>query len=140
MGLEPLEASEGVWTIYSSTDLPLTWDAPSDSARSAVHVRLTIDQHGITPVQLQCDFEDTGYAAIPGALLDQLIGFGVSGIPTATLTRRTVDSVEVAGGCVDFSVAWNDRPEVDVDGFTPCHSTQDCPPGETCNKALEICE
>ena len=140
VGLDPLDAVEGVWTIYAATDLPITWASPSDGARSTVSVRINIDQHGTTPVQLQCDFEDTGQATIPAALLDELIGFGVTGIPSATFTRSTMDSVEVGGGCVDFSVAWTERPEVDVDGFTPCQSQDDCPKGEVCNKALEICE
>ncbi len=140
VGLVPLQRDGGMWTIYEDQDLVVTWNDPAEVVRSTVHVRISIDQHGDTPVQLECDFEDTGQATIPASLLTQMINFGVTGIPSAKLTRWTVDSVQVEDGCLNFAIASTDRPEVDVDGYTPCQSDEECPPGETCNVPMEICE
>jgi hypothetical protein len=140
VGVEPLTPAPDVLLIEAATDLAVRWNAPAGDVRSTVFIRINIDQHGSTPVGLECEFADTGEGTIPGTILDELIAEGVTGIPSARLTRHTVDSVELGGGCMDFEVAWSGSPVVDVDGFTPCQSTDECPPGQTCNVPLEICE
>ena len=131
-----------MWTIVTSQDLPITWNDKGDSVQSTIQVRLNIDQHGNTPVTLYCDFPDTGSAALSGVLLDQLIGFGVTGFPNATIVRRTVDSTTIEQGCVQFSVTSPINPSVRVDGFIPCLSDFDCYGyGLTnCNDITFICE
>jgi len=140
VGGTPLETDGEMWIVDRDVDTLLHWTPPEEGARTRVHALISIDLHGITPVQLECDFADTGQGTVPGSLLSQLIDFGVTGIPTGKITRWTVDSTHQGDACIDFSIAWTKNPEVDVIGFTPCHEDADCPPGETCNEALEICE
>ncbi len=140
VGLTPLALDGEMWVVDEGVDTIVNWNPPEDGARTTVHVLITIDLHGLTPVQLECNFPDTGQGTIPGDLLDQFIDFGVTGIPSGKITRWTVDSAQQGDACFDFSVAWSENPEVDVIGFTPCHEDADCPPGQTCNEPFEICE
>jgi len=144
VGVAPLKLDNLDWNLASGSDFTLTWTPPStEVVRSRIHLRLTIDQHGTTPISMYCDFEDDGEGVLPSALLSQLIDSGVTGFPNADITRRTVDSVSVPGdGCLEFvaSAPQNPDPDVQVEGFTPCASPKDCPKGQTCNLALQICE
>ena len=142
VGVEPIVLLDDKWVLLDGLDMPFTWEAPVGvNPRSKIHVRLNIDQHGNTPIQLFCEFDDTGEAALPSSLVTMLINAGVTGFPNATVTRRTVDSMEVGGGCVDFTIATPTDPSVSVDGFVPCTSDADCVPfGQTCNLAIQICE
>ena len=106
---------------------------------AVVRVDVNIDQHGNSPVVLQCDFPDTGSAVISAALVDALLTSGVSGYPNGRISRRTVDSAPVGDGCMEFIVASPRGPDVRVIGHTPCKSDTDCPEGETCNVAVETC-
>jgi hypothetical protein len=142
VGVEPLDlGGVDTWIIYDGLDLPITWTPPTAPVvRSHVHLRLNIDQHGNTPVQMFCEFEDDGAASVPASLITQLVNFGVTGFPNATLTRRTVDSTTVEGGCVDFQIRSPVEPSVRVDGFIPCNGDFDCPEGQTCHPVDFICE
>ncbi len=140
-GFQPLEFdSSKAWSLVASNDLAINWTAPEQDVVSSIHLRITIDQHGITPVQLHCEFADSGEGTVPGALVQQFVDLGVTGFPSGILTRWTVDSTTVGTGCVDFTIAWNGRPEVNVEGFTPCREDEDCPSGQTCDTRMEICE
>jgi hypothetical protein len=143
VGVVPLALEPGIWRLESGVDLELRWDNPGTLApevRSRVEVVVTIDQHGLTPVQLQCDFPDTGRGTVPGTLVADLVGFGATGFPAGRVTRRTSDALDRGEGCIDFEVGSAASAEIDVVGSTPCHDDEECPPGETCNTALEICE
>jgi hypothetical protein len=141
VGVEPLSlGSDTDWVLYRDTDHPFTWTPSASSLRSRIHVRMNIDQHGNTPVAIYCEFDDDGSAAIPANLVTQLIDFGVTGFPNATVSRRTVDNAEMGGGCVQLEVSSPAQPSVLVDGFIPCDMQSDCPTGQTCNYAIQICE
>lgn len=114
VGVEPI-ATGGGWTLADGEDLPITWNDAGASLRSTVVVTLNVDQSGLEPVDLTCELPDTGEGALPAAMVSALLAEGVSGFPSATLTRRTADSAEVAGGCVDFVVGSTvDVPDVQV--------------------------
>jgi hypothetical protein len=144
VGVAPMELSEAerTWVVREGQDLPVTWNSAGGSLRSEINVRVNIDQHGASPVDLYCDFPDTGSGVLPSSLLDTLINFGVTGFPNGTVTRRTVDSTDVAGGCVQFEVSSAASPSVRVDGYIPCVTDQDCiDVGFTdCNDTTYICE
>ncbi len=125
------------WVLVDGEDLEITWAAAA--GRAEVHMQLNIDQHGQTPVQLFCEFEDDGTGTVPDSLIDQLINFGVSGFPNATLSRRTVDSTPMGDGCMQLRVSSPVTPDVRVDGFIPCLSDMDCPNGQTCDPISFIC-
>ena len=141
VGVETLSLTESEWILFENQDLVFNWPPPAgDVVRSKIHVRLNIDQHGLTPIQLFCEFEDDGQAALPADLVTSLITSGVTGFPNATVTRRTVDSTTIGDGCMEFVIQSTAQPSIRVDGFIPCISDLDCPNGQTCNLAIQICE
>jgi hypothetical protein len=140
LGLVPLDPPADEWVLSQATDSTITWAAPGGPVRSTVHLLVTIDQHGASPIQLACDFPDTGEGTVAASLVDTLVSSGVTGFPTASLERWTVDSTAMGEGCVQFDVSWAVGGDLRVEGFTPCTEQADCPPGQTCNTNLEICE
>ncbi len=139
VGSEPLPQAPS-WVLASGSDLVLEWAAPTADVTTTVLVELTIDQHGITPLSLSCELEDTGSATIPASIVDRLIASGVTGFPNGRIMRRTADHVDLALGCVDFVVGSPFAASVSVSGFNPCDAPADCPTGQTCNLALQRCE
>jgi hypothetical protein len=77
---------------------------------------------------------------VPAAVVDALIAAGVSGFPSGSLTRGTVDCVQFEQGCVDFSVASYTPVEVSVQGCVPCSGPDTCPEGMTCNLETYLCK
>jgi len=142
IGVEELTSDDENLVLSDESDLLLTWNPPvNGSARSNIHVRVNIDQHGSTPTQLFCEFPDTGSGAVPASLIAQLMSFGVTGFPNATVTRRTVDSTTVGAGCVEMIVKSQFEPSVAVEGFIPCNTDQDCPDGLACTPPpVGLCE
>ncbi|MEZ4471162.1 MAG: hypothetical protein R3F60_10255 [bacterium] len=47
------------------------------------------------------------------------------------LTRRTVDAVDTAVGCVDFEVRSAAVLDVAIPGLISCSFDEDCPPGRS---------
>jgi hypothetical protein len=141
VGLELLTGTADEWIIEEGRDLVVTWAPPTtEVVRSTVGLSVSIDQHGATPGLLRCDFADDGEGVVPEALIGLLINSGVTGFPTGRISRNTVDSGPVGDGCMDLTVAHPFVVDVDVVGYTPCISTQDCPDGQECNLELQICE
>ena len=103
VGVPPLVVPKGDWQMSAGKPLTLSWTgAPGDHR---IHVTMNVDQHGTSPAEIVCDLEDTGSFDVPAKLVDALLAYRVSGAPSATLERRTVDSVSVKGGCVELVVA-----------------------------------
>ncbi len=142
VGVSALEPTDATWTFQSGEALTVHWAPPvGDVIRSHVMLSMSIDQHGATPSVLRCTFDDDGEATVGGTILEALVGAGVTGFPNGTLDRRTVDHGTIAGkGCADFAVSSSRNVPVDVIGYTPCVTTDDCPKGQTCDKEFQICE
>jgi hypothetical protein len=142
VGVSALAPTDALWTFESGKDLTVYWAPPTgDVIRSEIALSINIDQHGATPSVLRCTFEDDGEGTVSGKILDALVGAGVTGFPNGLLDRRTVDHGAIEGsGCADFTVSSPRNVPVDVIGYTPCITKEDCPKGQTCNKALQICE
>jgi hypothetical protein len=139
VGSEPL-AEAPAWVLEAGVDLALAWPAAATPVGTTVLIELTIDQHGISPLSLSCEFEDTGSASVPAAIVDQLIGAGVSGFPNGRITRRTADHLALGIGCVELVVGSPLAASVAVAGETPCNGSGECPEGQTCNIPLQRCE
>lgn len=140
VGVSQVTPTEPIVVVTQGQPLPLAWDAAAPDARSRVLVELTIDQHGLTPVTAVCDLPDTGSAVIPSAVVDGLVAAGVTGFPSGRVTRRTVDSITVDGQCAEFVVSSVRDLELEVTGFVPCVSNDDCPTGTTCTLAIQQCQ
>lgn len=141
VGVEPFEMDEQTWILYESADMAIGWPAPStDVVRSEIAVSLSIDQHGVTPSTLECVFEDDGEGTVPASTIAALVSVGVTGFPTGSITRRTVDNAPAGEGCMEFGVRATRTVPVDVVGYTPCVSQADCPEGQTCDLEFQVCE
>jgi len=140
-GIEKIEfADDGDWVVFKDKPITANWIPAKDNTKSHVIFHMNIDQHGATPVSLLCTFPDTGSGVVSGELISTMFSSGISGFPNGGLTRRTADNTNIGSGCADFSVVSNIDGKVHVDGFTPCKEDSDCPPGQTCNKLVELCE
>jgi hypothetical protein len=139
VGVEALTLGESMWTMSEGARLEVTWNAPTSPTRARVELRVSIDQHGNSPLALVCEFEDTGMGQVPATLVDELINSGVSGYPSGSLSRRTVDSVDVGGGCMDLAVSSPREQTVRVAGHTPCTRPDQCPSGQTCDTENQTC-
>ena len=139
---DTLEGAPAVWSIAPSTALELDWTPPSADIDTEVVVVLRIDLHGTTPSQLECVFPDTGRGVVTAETIDALIDAGLTGFPTGEMRRRTADHTDLANGtCVEFLARSVHVPErVEIEGYTPCRTDAECPPGQECNEALERCE
>lgn len=126
--------------VQDETALTLTWDPPTGEVRTSVSLDLNIDQHGTSPLRIQCEFADTGTGTVTAAMVSALLSSGVSGYPNAILSRHTADQGTHEDACVDFVVASPFPLDVDVEGFIPCSSDDDCPDGMDCNEAIELCQ
>jgi len=140
VGGEDLVAPSETWTIERDVGLAITWAAPTATdSKTRIYVELTIDQHGNSPIAVQCDVEDNGSLTVPVTLINQLLDSGVSGFPNGRIVRHTTDKVNVSDGCVDFTVSYPRQSTVRVSGHTPCMSTTQCPKGQTCDIPNQTC-
>lgn len=129
------------WLLTEGQPLAVGWDAPAGPVRTELLLNLRIDQHGITPSSIECLFADDGAAEVPAAVIDALMGLGVTGFPEGYLLRRTADSAAIGeGGCIDLVASSSRLATVSIAGYTACTQDRDCPEGTTCNEALERCE
>jgi hypothetical protein len=141
VGFELLTAPKAPWSIDDGKPLTVVWDAPTGSVvRSEAYLKISIDQHGITPTALFCSFADDGEGTVPASLLNTLVSAGVTGFPDGSLTRRTVDSTAAGAGCAELVVSSLYDADVNVVGYTPCTNDKMCPEGQHCNEKLERCE
>lgn len=118
----------------------LTWDVPAESGPTRVLVTLEINVHGATKAWIECDVPDTGSAEIPASLIDTLFGYGLTGNPTLTATRRTASSASIEPGCVELLVFSGVAPDVTIPGLISCNSATPCPEGLTCVTPEQFCE
>lgn len=137
-GVEPIEPAGEDLVLDPEQSLTVEW-IPGDGP-GMVRVELNIDQHGITPVELWCTAEDTGSLVVPAEFIAEFVQFGVTGYPSVSYYRETVDSIQIEPGCVEFGVRAHQDGMLTVLGHTPCSSDQDCPDGLTCNLAIQTCE
>ncbi len=140
VGVAPIVATEERWSLAEGDDLEVGWETSESNAHASVYLTVNVDQHGSSPLLLECEVPDTGTATVPAALLDALLNSGISGFPVGKLVRRTVDSAEVSAGCMEFVVRSVLTVDVRVAGHTPCTGPGQCPSGQTCNVQLETCE
>ncbi|MDX2022059.1 MAG: hypothetical protein SF187_17610 [Deltaproteobacteria bacterium] len=139
-GIAPLEVTSTTPAVKKGLPITLSWKPPLVSSGARVYMVVSLDNHGTTSQQLECDAPDTGSFEIPAALVDALSTLGVSGFPTMTLKRRSVESKTVGNGCVEFNVTAEAVLDLAVDGVTSCRTTEDCPMGKTCEDVRRVCK
>jgi hypothetical protein len=141
VGVEPLVSIDAEWSVESGVDLVVYWEPPTGAVvRSEVGMSINVDQHGTSPGALYCTFADTGEGTVPFSVIDKLVSAGVTGFPSGSLERRTIDHGSAGDDCMDFKVVAPLVVDVDVIGFTPCISDSDCPDDLDCNVELQVCQ
>jgi hypothetical protein len=141
-GVAALEVPATPVTIAADMPAAITWTAPGvDDDAVKIVINLDIARHGGTPARIECHVPDTGSFEIPAALVTQLVDLGFSGFPAVDLTRRSADSVDVAGlGCVELEVLASARVDAALPGVTSCNADTDCEDGQTCQEDLTCSE
>jgi hypothetical protein len=139
-GFAPMVIPKETWVVTKGEPLTVAWTPDSSATHASVRLRLNIDQHGNSPVELVCELKDTGSAAIPSSLIDKLLGFGVTGFPSGHVSRHTLDSTTVGPGCVRFEVFSHVQGDLQVAGHIPCAAGKPCPMGMTCELATGTCK
>ncbi len=137
-GVTPLALPDETWVLRADEPLEISW-TPANDEQAEVKLRINIDQHGSTPVELWCVVEDTGSLTIPADVVTEFKGYGVSGYTQANVYRQTVDSVQTAPGCVEFTVFSRMVGDLQVEGHIPCSGPGDCPDGMTCDLPTNTC-
>lgn len=135
-GIAPLEMTTKTPTVKKGEGVNLAWKSPRLATGARLHIVVSLDNHGTTPQQIECDAPDTGSFEIPATLVDSLTNLGVSGFPSMFVTRRSVESKSIAAGCVEFNITAADVLDVVVDGLKSCTKNEDCPSGQKCQGNL----
>jgi hypothetical protein len=135
-GFPALVVAAGTVMVDRQKPVSLSWTPPSTPGPTRIHVLLDIGKHGGTLADLTCDVPDTGSFQIPAGLVTRLMDLGTAGFPSLVLTRRTADSATIAPGCVDFVLASERAPDVQVAGVVSCDDSTPCPAGKVCQPNL----
>jgi len=137
-GVPNVELPDAIWEMEEGMPLTVEWEGEPGPWKMIVS--LNVDQHGNSPVTMFCEVEDTGSVTISAELVDELLGYGVSGFATADFRRTTTDSLQLADtGCVQLSVESLKLGKLTVAGHVPCKFDPDCPEGYICNVPIETC-
>jgi hypothetical protein len=137
-GVPNVELPDVIWEMEAGEPLTIEWIAEPGPWKMLVS--LNVDQHGNSPVTMFCEVEDTGSTVVAAELVDELLGYGVSGFATADFRRATVDSLQLGDtGCVQLSVESLMLGKLTVAGHVPCKSDSECPDGYICNVPIETC-
>lgn len=131
-GIAPLEFTTKTPMVKKATPVSLAWKPPAVTTGARIHIVMTLDNHGGTGQQIECDVPDTGSFAIPATLVDALSTLGLSGLPTMTVSRRSVESKTLGAGCVEFNVMSQLVLDVEVEGLISCNADKPCPAGRQC--------
>jgi hypothetical protein len=138
-GIVPIVAGAEKYNIEPGKPLRVTW-TPGRAGAQRIVLKLTLNQHGVTPGWLECQAGDTGSYEIPAALITELRSKELSHGPSISIARQTADSTRVSGGCVDFLVQSETALEIVDPAIVKCKSPADCPTGKSCDVNNLICK
>jgi hypothetical protein len=131
-GVAALSVTEEPLVVAMGEPLALSWEPGGASEAVHVHVKIEFNRHGGTPSWIECDMQDSGSFEVPVSIVDALLGLELSGWPTVTFTRRSVDSVDLSVGCVELQVFSQVVRELEVMGVQSCDDDHPCPDGQEC--------
>ena len=139
-GFAPMVIPADKLVLKKGEPLAVSWTKDDSATVATVRVRVNVDQHGTSPVELICELSDTGSTMIPASLVDQLISFGVTGFPSLHVIRHTLDSADTGKGCVQFEVYSHRLADFQVADHLPCDAATPCPVGYTCDIPTGTCK
>ena len=109
MGVEKLEVESIDYHMSDNEEMVVTW-IPGDTPEAEVHGEFSINEEGSFPMWIYCTWDDAaGSGTVPASLVHELmvdlLESPLMGDATATLERRTVDSIQIDHGCIEFRVS-----------------------------------
>jgi hypothetical protein len=135
-GIAPLLVSSKELRLERDAPLDLTWTKPNAPGDSRARLKLDISHHGGTKGMIECDFEDTGDAQLPAALLTRLLDLGVAGFPSLILSRETAAFASIPAGRVELLITSKVERFVTIEGLQSCTSNAQCGAGKVCRADL----
>jgi len=113
-GVAPIQVSAQGFKIARGEELRVS--GLYHTGPGSVLVTINVDQHGNSPVTLFCETkEELESMTIHRSIIDSLLDYGISGVASANIYRRTVDSVHFESGCVELSVFSQKRISINVE-------------------------
>jgi hypothetical protein len=82
--------------------LTLSWE--TSEGPGDMFIWVSLGNHATSPVTIQCRTGDTGSFTLPAAYVEKLLESWIAGTVTASVRRRTVDSMALKSGCVELQV------------------------------------
>jgi hypothetical protein len=135
-GIAPLSVSSKELRLERDAPLDLAWSKPTVPGGSRARLKLDISHHGGSKGVIECDFEDTGDAQLPAALLTRLLELGVAGYPSLILSRESAASASTRAGRVELLIASKVERFVKIEGLQSCTSGAECGAGKMCRADL----
>jgi hypothetical protein len=134
--IAPLDLPAGTYALATGSPLALTWTAPGATSTSRIRVHLDISHHGGSKGKIECDVQDTGSLSIPASLVTKLVGLGVAGYPTITVSRAFWSEATIAAGRVALTITAPVERAVTVPGVESCTADTECTAPKTCQDDL----
>lgn len=131
-GVNPIELKTTDLDLSPDKPFTLEWDPAPSGAASRMQVKIDLSHHGGVKGLIECDAADRGSLTISKAMMAELIGLGVAGFPSVVLTRKSVDTVQLAHGTVQLEVSALVERYLTTPGVVSCTTSDDCPDGKTC--------
>lgn len=116
--------------VMSGEPVKVSWVSTTDIGDARVRIGLDIAHHGGKKGQIDCSVPDTGSFEIPEPLVTKLVGLGLAGYPTISLTRVSV-GIDSKREEVQLVMASNVVRAVDT-GVISCQEEWQCPDGHKC--------
>jgi hypothetical protein len=136
--ISPLEF-ETTAKLETGRDLALTWGPPGEPDLARIEIKVDISHHGGAKGKIECDTADDGEITIASKIVDRLVGLGVAGFPTISLTRIARGAADDEPSGVTLSVLESVERPVEVPGVISCTDSAQCPAGQRCGTSL-LCQ
>lgn len=76
--------------VAAGEPVRVTWEAAPATAHSRIRIGLDVAHHGGKKGEIDCEVPDTGSFDIPEPLVTKLVGLGLAGYPTISISRVSV--------------------------------------------------
>jgi hypothetical protein len=116
--------------VMSGEPVHVTWVAAPAGASSRIRIGLDLAHHGGKKGEIDCEVPDTGSFDIPEALVSKLVGLGLAGYPTISVSRVSVGADKALSDVV-LLVSESQHRAVDT-GVDSCQEDVECTAPKVC--------
>ena len=115
--------------VMTGQAVQVSW-VPAGAGDSKIRIGLDIAHHGGKKGEIDCEVPDTGSFEIPEPLVTKLVGLGLAGFPTISVTRVSVGA-DASQANVELTLASNVQRAVDT-GVVSCQEKSQCAADQDC--------